>query len=179
MKNFLIYRLIKNFLKDYLSYLSNLRGNYSIAYLLKEYNEILKSSNCGSLYYYHDIENNFFGFASEKKILENFLLNSYFLRKKKYKIDISLINQCLNETIIFNPKDKKIFKILNDDNTQSIKLIKQKFDNRIFTNYDQELYRHSKLKRCSKCILLETYPYISLIKMVFVIFVIIMKNKNF
>ena len=149
------------FLKDYLSYLSSLRGNYSIAYSLKEYNEIFLSSNCGSLYYYHDTENNFFSFASEKKILESFLLNSYFLRKKKYKIDISLINQCLNETIIFNPKDKKLFKILNDDNTQSIKLIKQKFDNRIFTNYDQELYRHSKLKRCSKCILLETYPYIS------------------
>ena len=153
--------LNQEFLKDYLSYLSNLRGNYSIAYSLKEYNEIFLSSNCGSLYYYHDTENNFFSFASEKKILESFLLNSYFLRKKKYKIDISLINQCLNETIIFNPKDKKIFKILNDDNTQSIKLIKQKFDNRIFTNYDQELYRHSKLKRCSKCILLETYPYIS------------------
>lgn len=149
------------FLKEYLSYLSNLRGNYSIAYSLKEYNEIFLSSNCGSLYYYHDLENNFFSFASEKKILESFLLNSYFLRKKKYKIDISLINQCLNETIIFNPKDKKIFKILNDDNTQSIKLIKQKFDDKIFTNYDQELYRHSKLKRCSKCILLETYPYIS------------------
>ena len=153
--------LNSEFLKEYLSYLSNLRGNYSIAYSLKEYNEIFLSSNCGSLYYYHDTENNFFSFASEKKILESFLLNSYFLRKKKYKIDISLINQCLNETIIFNPKDKKIFKILNDDNTQSIKLIKQKFDNRIFTNYDQELYRHSKLKRCSKCILLETYPYIS------------------
>ena len=150
--------LNQEFLKDYLSYLSNLRGNYSIAYSLKEYNEIFLSSNCGSLYYYHDIENNFL-VLHQKKILE-LLLNSYFLRKK-YKIDISLINQCLNETIIFNPKDKKIFKILNDDNTQSIKLIKQKFDNRIFTNYDQELYRHSKLKRCSKCILLETYPYIS------------------
>ena len=153
--------LNQEFLKEYLSYLSNLRGNYSIAYSLKEYNEIFLSSNCGSLYYYHDIENNFFGFASEKKILESFLLNSNFLRKKKYKNDISLINQCLNETIIFNPKDKRIFKILNNDNTQSINLIKQKFDNKIFTNYDQELYRHSKLKRCSKCILLETYPYIS------------------
>ena len=83
------------------------------------------------------------------------------MRKKKYKIDISLINQCLNETIIFNPKDKKLFKILNDSYTQSIKLMKQKFDDKTFTNYDQELYRHSKLKRCSKCILLETYPYIS------------------
>ena len=153
--------LNQEFLKDYLSYLSNLRGNYSIAYSLKEYNEIFLSSNCGSLYYYHDTENNFFSFASEKKILESFLLNSYFLRKKKYKIDISLINQCLNETIIFNPKDKKLLKILNSSYAQDIKLIKQKFDDKIFTNYDQELYRHSKLKRCSKCILLETYPYIS------------------
>lgn len=153
--------LNQDFLNEYFLYLSNLRGNYSIAYSLKEYNEIFLSSNCGSLYYYHDIENNFLGFASEKEILKNFLLDSSFLRKKNCKIDISLINQCINETIIFNPKNKKLFKILNDESTEDIKLTKQKFDDKIFTNYDQELYRHSKLKRCTKCILLETYPYIS------------------
>ena len=153
--------LNQDFIKEYFLYLSNLRGNYSIAYSLKDYNEIILSSNCGSLYYYHDVKNNFLGFASEKRILKSFLLSSTFLKEKKCKIEISKINQCLNETIIFNPKNKTLFKILNDRKTKNIELIKQNFEEKIFTNYDQELYRHSKLRRCTKCILLETYPYIS------------------
>ena len=47
--------LNQDFIKEYFLYLSNLRGNYSIAYSLKDYNEIILSSNCGSLYYYHDV----------------------------------------------------------------------------------------------------------------------------
>ena len=42
-----------------------LNGNYSIVFKLRDENKIFLSSNCGSLYYYHD--DDFFCFASEKK----------------------------------------------------------------------------------------------------------------
>ena len=65
------------------------------------------SSNCGSLYYYYDKDNNFLTFASEKNILRNFLNKSLLVKKNNYSIDISKINQLLNKTLVFNLKKKK------------------------------------------------------------------------
>ena len=71
---------------------------------------------------------------------------------------------CFNETIIFNPKNNEI-NIINNKEYNKEKdypnLLKNKINSTIFTNYEDDLQRHSKLKRCSKCILLETYPFIT------------------
>ena len=101
------------------------------------------------MYYYHD--DDFFCFASEKKILINYLKVSKLKNKKK--IDYRFLKQCLNETIIFNHENNNI-ENLNDKN-EKINLNKE-LD--IVNNLDYRINRIINLKRCSKCILPETYP---------------------
>ena len=64
----------KNFFNLYENYLASIIGNYSLAFQIRNENKIIISSNCGSLYYYFD--GTFFSFASEKKILFDFLKKS-------------------------------------------------------------------------------------------------------
>ena len=153
------------FIKNYLDLLQKVRGNYSIAFALKDYEDIYLSSNCGSLYYYYDENVNFFCFASEKNILLNYLKDSEFFNKNKFSFNNSLIKKCFKQTIIFNPKKNEISIIesekYNKNSTDYSKSLENKFNSLIFTNYEDDLLRHSRLKRCSKCILLETYPFIS------------------
>ena len=141
----------ENFFEEYQEYLKRVKGNYSIAFKLRDENKIFLSSNCGSLYYYHD--DDFFCFASEKKILINYLKVSNLKNNKK--IDYRLLKQCLNETIIFNHENNNI-ENLNDKN-EKINLNKE-LD--IVNNLDYRINRITNLKRCSKCILPETYPFI-------------------
>ena len=54
----------KYFLKNK-KYLKSIKGNYSIAFKLRDENKIFLSSNCGSLYYYHD--HDFFFVLNQKK----------------------------------------------------------------------------------------------------------------
>ena len=153
-----------NFIKNYKDILNEMRGNYTIAFALKEYDEVFIASNCGTLFYYYDKASNFFAFASEKKILIDFLKISDFIKYENIEINQSLVKQCLNKTIIFNPLKKEIYSINIEENIIdfNFELIKSKKDIKIstYTNYEKNLLNHSKLKRCSKCILLETYPYI-------------------
>ncbi len=147
----------KNFLKDFFEYLNNTQGNYSIAFHLKNENKIFISSNCGSLFYYHD--ENIFTFASEKKFILNYLENSNLFENKK--IDDSLIKKCLQKIIIFDADNKtlKEISLSKEYEEPNIKIDYQK-NFKIETNLGYEHARIKNLKRCSKCILPETYPFI-------------------
>ena len=97
-----------------------------------------------------------------KNILYEYLAESKFVQSLGIRIKKDQIKQCLNETIIFNNANNsiKIFKL--NDQLDQIKLDETNKNINTITsnNYDENLRRHSKLKRCIKCILLETYPYI-------------------
>ena len=67
----------ENFLIEYQKYLKSVKGNYSVAFKLRDENKIFLSSNCGSLYYYHD--DDFFCFGSEKNF--NKLFKSFKFKK--------------------------------------------------------------------------------------------------
>ncbi len=56
----------KNFIKSYLKFIKQKKGNYSIAFRHITENKIIISSNTGSLFYIYDAHSNFY-FASEKK----------------------------------------------------------------------------------------------------------------
>ena len=152
----------QDFINHYKNILSKMRGNYTIAFVLKDYNEIILSSNCGSLFYYYDKDKKLISYASEKNILYEYLAESKFVQSLGIRIKKDQIKQCLNETIIFNNANNsiKIFKL--NDQLDQIKLDETNKNINTITsnNYDENLRRHSKLKRCTKCILLETYPYI-------------------
>ena len=148
----------QNFIRQYVQYLKSVIGNYSVAFQVRNDNKIIISSNCGSLYYYFD--KNFFCFASEKDILHKYLLVSKLLNSDK--IDKNKIAQCLNETIVFD-KDLNDLYLINHNQSENI-------DNKLNINteqnvnvFDNSQYQEKKLqnlKKCTNCILPETYPHI-------------------
>ena len=151
-----------DFIYNYKIILGKMRGNYTIAFTLKNYNEIILSSNCGSLFYFYDSDKNLLSYASEKKILYEYLVQSDLIQVLGIKIKKDQIKQCLNKTIIFNNINNsiKIFKL--NDKLDQTKLDDANKNYNVITsnNYNDNLRRHSNLKRCTKCILLETYPFI-------------------
>ena len=148
----------KNFIDLYLSYLKRIIGNYSISFFVKNENKIYISSNCGTLYYYYD--GDFFCFGSERKIVENYIKQSILLHKKK--IDFNKIKKCLNETIIYNQDKFELLVI--DHNSKNFNPEEFNIDlNKVFkikSNLNYQIEKLKNLKKCSRCILPETYPFI-------------------
>ena len=108
----------------------------------------------------------------QKKILINYLKVSNLRNNKK--IDYKFLKQCLNETIIFNHENNNIENLI--DENKKINLNKEL---NIINNFDYRINRIVSLKRCSKCILPETYPFIKFDEKMFVIIVQSMRNKYF
>ena len=108
------------------------------------------SSNCGSLYYISD--ENYIIYASEKEILRKFQTksSSHLFSNNK------TINKIVNKTIIYNEN----LEILNDEQISSKKIFSVKNQYKIFDNITETNLKREKLKRCTKCILPSTYPFI-------------------
>ena len=152
---------IKNFFENYLEYLKKVIGNYSIAFKLLDSSKIIISSNCGSLYYFFDEEKKIFLFSSEKNFLVKFLENSKILKIFKVNKKNS-IEKVLNQSIIFDEKERSIKKLSHHKNTlnnlSNISL--QNHDFKIIDNFSENEKKLKNLKKCNKCILPETYPFI-------------------
>ncbi len=140
----------KNFLENFNQYIKNIDGNYSISFRVPELKLNFLSSNCGSLYYIYD--QNFLIFASEKLILEDFLKQSNI----EFNANKKLIKKILNENVIFN--DNLQFLDLEDANLNYFFTSSNSY--KIFDNISEENERRNNLKRCTKCILPSTYPFI-------------------
>ena len=143
-------------IKCFMEFIDEIDGNFSIAFTDLKEQILLISSNCGSLYYFHDIEKKLFVYASEKKILEKFIESSKFFNNHKIEI-----KKVLNKSIVLNyvTHEVEIFDNLNFNKKINISVNENKsYD--IITNQQEDLKRLNYLKKCSKCILPETYPFI-------------------
>ena len=148
----------QNFFSRYVEYLKKIVGNYSVAFQVRNENKIIISSNCGSLYYYFD--KNFFCFASERNILYKFLSTSKLINTNT--VDKNNILQCLNATIIYD-KDKNDLSLISHDEAKNINgnlNINTELNLEVFNNFQYQEKKLKNLKKCSKCILPETYPHI-------------------
>jgi glutamine---fructose-6-phosphate transaminase (isomerizing) len=148
----------QNFISRYVEYLKKIVGNYSVAFQVRNENKIIISSNCGSLYYYFD--KNFFCFASERNILYKFLSTSKLINTNT--VDKNNILQCLNATIIYD-KDKNDLSLISHDEAKNINgnlNINTELNLEVFNNFQYQEKKLKNLKKCSKCILPETYPHI-------------------
>jgi len=135
-KNLSYNKIFEEIVKD-------IKGSYSIAFIDKNSEKIFFISNFGSLYFYKN--DDFIIFSSEKKILENFILK---------KLKINQVNQILKTEI------NKLYQFSLQTNNQSQKLqnSNKPISIGVINNLDCKI---KNLKRCSKCILPESYPYIS------------------
>tara|TARA_B100000767_G_scaffold207347_1_gene194259 strand:+ start:734 stop:2689 length:1956 start_codon:yes stop_codon:yes gene_type:complete len=140
----------------FMKFIKEIDGNFSIAFSDLKEQILLISSNCGSLYYYHDIKKKIFTYASEKKILEKFIKNSKFFNDDKIEI-----KKIINQSVVLNYFTHKVevFDNLNFSKKINISTIENtSYD--IITNEQEDLKRLVSLKKCSKCVLPETYPFI-------------------
>ncbi len=148
----------ENFLKNFYEYLRNIVGNFSVAFYLQNENKIFISSNCGSLFYYCDDE--FFTFASEKKFIIDYLNQTNLISNKN--IDEKKIKKCLNEIVVFDLDNTTLKNLDLKEKYKNLSIdIDYKKNLNVINNLNYEREKFRNLKRCSKCILPETYPFIN------------------
>jgi glucosamine--fructose-6-phosphate aminotransferase (isomerizing) len=150
-----------------------IEGTASFGLMLEKFQSLLLGSNCGSLYYYKNSQ--FFAFASEKYILQKSLTDSNLESKESEIKHLSATNfLCLNEISLELIKANFV-----DNNDIDVKLEVELFEIKDLTNevspipfnntiddetlksqlvYNPEVLRN--LKRCTRCILPFTHPYI-------------------
>ena len=127
-----------------------MRGSASIGILLKDYNRMIIATNFGSLYYSSEILNQFV-FASEKKILVDFAQKlGIKIKPKKLEPGTGLsIDSGSLESTKFNLGENSSF----PETTQDVN------ENKIIQDLSP---KPDKIKRCTKCILPENYPFLDL-----------------
>jgi len=150
-----------------------IEGSVSTALLFDNLGAMILATNNGSLYYCHDKLHQIFVFASERRILLNLKLNlcgriEQVLPNTAYIVDI---NSCTKYRIHL---DKKIVLKIKPtilrhprrivDYTRPLhnqpKIIQYVPDHQTLKKIDKTLEKIKKLRRCTRCILPETMPYI-------------------
>lgn len=124
-----------------------IEGTANLALFLTEKNQLLLYSNNGSLYYLEKNEQIYF--ASERSTLE--------------KIFLIKPTQIKNELLIFDlKKNENISNIKDFSKSDNFLLQKNHFINKIedLKKHQIDYQKISKIKRCTKCILPETTPFI-------------------
>jgi len=144
----------------FVKFVNEIDGNFSIAFSDLKDQIILISSNCGSLFYFYDIKSKIFAYASEKKILLDFINKSNFFQKIISKE--SNINQIVNKSVLLKYTNNELVEIDNFNLNNNYNLsFKENKSYEIITDNQENLQRLKNLKKCTKCVLPETYPFIS------------------
>ena len=167
----------KNLSDSFSNLYSEIYGMASIAMMFEDSNDIALSTNNGSIYFVSCEKDGLFAFASERLIL------SELLKKLEIANEYSNnITQLLpDETILVKQKGEWEYSQPNATNELSkteikeiidIPFIQKKGKNNSLYQFDEEVpeeflkevdkvsKRISKLKRCTKCLLPESFPYI-------------------
>jgi glutamine---fructose-6-phosphate transaminase (isomerizing) len=166
---------------------SQVTGTYSIAAIFQDLDQFLLATNNGSLYYYTD-DKDFILFASERYFLEELKKGKSFINfNKGIKIQQIKSNEGLivdlqslqiwhfstpqmDPLLLQNIPSKflyKLYKHLLENKTSKKEVI---IDPSVYINRQKESHLYNllennkdsilKLKRCNKCLLPETFPFI-------------------
>lgn len=168
----------KNIIASIVAAIREIEGSASLAFLSSEYEKTFLTTNTGSLYWMKNNEKSQCVFASEKYILKKFSQSiSGYTNSTIEQINSStgiVVDNNSLETIFFhfdstpvspqilkNPTTAKI--IDNSPLKETFHRVSypaiQKRDSDNILEYNSD--KISKLKRCSKCTLPETFPFIS------------------
>jgi glucosamine--fructose-6-phosphate aminotransferase (isomerizing) len=157
----------------------HVEGTFSTAVLSNNTNYLLLSSNNGSMYFLTNNDASIFLFSSERMILEDLVsqlsLESEFAiaNIEWSRIDrVHLIDELnlVHHPLVFSkdsafvqPLRNDTFKVIDQSPVNKYKFIEiNKSDFNYYTKFfENNLEEISKLKRCSKCLLPETFPFIN------------------
>ena len=154
----LLFKLFdKNFLIENDSFysirktLNQIKGSVSVAYFNLKNHNLNLATNTGSIFYLKN--NDLFIFASERFILKRLLKRHKFI--KNNFSDISQLS--VNHGLIFNLKEFQ-YERKNLNNIKSAENKSYKYDLKKIKVLDSSK-SSSNIKRCTKCVLPETYPF--------------------
>jgi asparagine synthetase B (glutamine-hydrolysing) len=150
---------------------AELEGTASIGLIFDSYNSVILGTNCGSLYYY--IGDGFIAFASEGIILSGALSDTFEGLGKYNSVQLepttfALIDEKSLSFSLINSNDSEYSigvheKFAIEDKTNE-KLIAPFFntqpESKIRATLENNIESVKKIRRCSKCILPETHPFI-------------------
>ena len=138
-----------------------MQGTASMAIFLEEFANLFLTTNTGSIFYLIDSKNKIFVFASErfilKRLVESRCLN--FLNSNHKIIQLKAF-EALN--VDLNNLDLKLFSLIKNKTdisleTKQVKNLSIQTSLNIINDHTKQV---KNLKRCRKCVLPETYPYI-------------------
>lgn len=162
---------------------SKIYGMTNIALYTLNYDNLFLATNNGSLYYFINSDSSIFLFSSESIIL-NQIIKKFLPKENKYAEKLhpnTLLSLNLTNNIFEVKKfsfDVQIDNLAKSNNTKEIQFIKDntllkeiyinkslehseyKPSAEIQEHYEQAKEKIAKLRRCSKCLLPETVPYI-------------------
>ena len=162
---------------------SELDGMANIVMITTRFNNLFLATNNGSIYYLDDLSKGFFGFASERFILESLIkkhklnkdtdsiqqlkpkevvsinLNELSFQKSRIGEPISNLEISTESSgiIMFSEKIYNQKKYINTSLEHENILVPEGF----LKTAEKQQDRISELKRCTKCILPETFPFIT------------------
>lgn len=167
--------------------LAQLEGTFSVAMMFNDLNQLVLATNNGSIYYITDSKT-FIVFASEEYFLNKLKQNSVFAQFNKdltveqlYPNNGLIVNIESLETVLFDITDNSnniptlktdsLFtineNILGSKKKKSASknnpaiLIDRNKESHLFSLLENNIEAIKKLKRCNKCLLPETFPYIT------------------
>jgi glucosamine--fructose-6-phosphate aminotransferase (isomerizing) len=163
----------KNISQVLSSSIGEIEGTASFGIFFNNYDSVLLGSNCGSFYFYQGLD--FFAFASEEYILRESLKQNNFITeqeeaniKKLEPISFGVVSLETAEFTLLS--ENIVYDISKEEKEYEIQDISDEKPKAPFMNLQPEAYIRSllefpeesisKVKRCSKCILPETHPFI-------------------
>lgn len=137
---------------------SSIYGAANIAYCSKSGDEMILSTNTGSLYYYYDPQSAFFAFASEYFILKNSISSLSSFKE----IEIKQLKPGMALRVDVSSSSFNEFSIDKSESLSPSMAISQVYERNkeiidLSARYERD---RMSLQRCSRCILPETFPYI-------------------
>jgi glutamine---fructose-6-phosphate transaminase (isomerizing) len=165
---------------------NQLAGTYSVAMMLSDYNEFIMATNNGSLYYITDDEN-YFVFASESYFLDRLLKEKAFgpfagnrevqplasnqgITVNMASLKITHFSLLAGDGLPEMPSASKPYKIEkhlleNRDDRYEVVIdpsiyINRSNEQQLFNLLEYNIDAVRQLKRCTRCLLPETFPFI-------------------
>lgn len=138
---------------------ANLEGSFSIAAFLDHKQELILATNTGSLYFALNVHKNILCFASERHFLKQFLASSQTFQPGAGAVQHVLAGHYLRLSFDFKIFEQAQIPLLPKTTSPQRTPAKGHAETPAFA---VEFYRSSvhTLRRCTKCILPQTYPFV-------------------
>ncbi|RKM57880.1 hypothetical protein D6855_12585 [Butyrivibrio sp. CB08] len=137
---------------------SNLNGMASTILMMQEGHHMIAATNNGSLYECHSKDGKLRIFASERLMLEKLILTTPEL--KKLISEKSITQLAMGKSVVMSDAytgEVSDIEIIQDSPTENHSPNLSKIN---YSKYEIDFDRIRKIKRCSKCVLPETMPFI-------------------